>query len=734
MHFANGAILAVTLLLVSSASFGQAFKRMDRGQSGGAATNPKTPKPTVWGDDDDGDFGAAWGDSSETDDQPDPNGLDDAVTTEEPTGERDPGKPTGDRDPRKPTGEREPRRPTGEREPRRPTGEREPRRPTGEREPTKPTDEIDPWRPNNETTPKPGDGKPTTAKIEPVDESDYEFNPSDVDDIDDIDDIDDDVDFIFNPFVLEDSDDEDEHDSELPVKDDTSENDSYNKSIISHKIRRDTPKWEALQLSTDPLDMMIVKEAKRQFAILDKRYKRWLARNSNETAAVPLTKFQNTVLVRACHFMTPIKRGAYGRTTQDGIREVYWRFVNNSVVATPKQMIMARKLIRQAWKEWSRYVNFRFVEVQERDPAVPLLEFSYVNTTKKEYYFNPVMGDSYEHTDNLTGTSTIAHCTPYTEEIVPIFFIHFFDTTEFDYSYSPFLNQYEMPSFYQTALHEIGHFLGIGHSEHRSSVMFPVITDAPTSLGLSNWDIHYIQSLYPELIKAPPERARPVPYWLDEELRKWQYISERENSRVDEITDEFPPEAPMEPVRIVPTTTITPIDPYDKPIDPDAFMPVVPYYTPRKPLVPYYDAAIRFRAETLFFKDYDIYRLPDIWYSLGHYGHHKMEVFPICKMFIGYPCTEKGVSAAYVYRHGMVLIRKHLYYRFENFELAKDFPKNITYTGSGGTAVVDLGHVNYAVWRGGYAKTALVIGANIWLLDDDHQTIHPREIFPVSLY
>jgi len=70
----------------------------------------------------------------------------------------------------------------------------------------------------------------------------------------------------------------------------------------------------------------------------------------------------------------------------------------------------------------------------------------------------------------------------------------------------------EHTSLFAVAVHEFGHSLGLSHSSHKESLMYPWYTSVPQNFDLPPDDLQAIQHLYGasgERQPRPRERPRP---------------------------------------------------------------------------------------------------------------------------------------------------------------------------------------------------------------------------------
>ncbi|XP_067014194.2 interstitial collagenase [Anabrus simplex] len=150
------------------------------------------------------------------------------------------------------------------------------------------------------------------------------------------------------------------------------------------------------------------------------------------------------------------------------MRTVYYKFTGYSRKLAAN---LVRSEFKRAAEEWSRYVNVRLVPVWSRRRANVRVKFGRMNH-----------GDPWPF-DGPYGV--LAHASqPHSEA-----FVHFDDDEKWTANRRG-------RNFYQTALHEIGHVLGLDHSTDKDAVMFPTVGENNPELKLHPDDINGIKALY----------------------------------------------------------------------------------------------------------------------------------------------------------------------------------------------------------------------------------------------
>ncbi|XP_055613709.1 matrix metalloproteinase-2-like [Uranotaenia lowii] len=108
-----------------------------------------------------------------------------------------------------------------------------------------------------------------------------------------------------------------------------------------------------------------------------------------------------------------------------------------------------RSLIAKAFSEWSKVTNLDFFEVKDVNADIEIL-FG--------HQFHPLRNGKCWFEDPI---GTLAHALPPERGDIHFNSLYFFD------------NGASLQDFFDTALHEIGHSLGLGHSRSKASLMYP---------------------------------------------------------------------------------------------------------------------------------------------------------------------------------------------------------------------------------------------------------------------
>ncbi|MDR3702791.1 MAG: matrixin family metalloprotease [Candidatus Sulfopaludibacter sp.] len=134
---------------------------------------------------------------------------------------------------------------------------------------------------------------------------------------------------------------------------------------------------------------------------------------------------------------------------------------------------VARSQVERAFSEWARYTNLTFTPAQQTGAA----------RTIDILFANGAHGDAYPFTSITSLAHTFYPAPPNPEPVAGD--MHFNDAQTWGVGMNIDL--------FSVALHEIGHALGLAHSDAPSAVMYPYYK---LSSGLTNDDIAAIQALY----------------------------------------------------------------------------------------------------------------------------------------------------------------------------------------------------------------------------------------------
>ena len=136
--------------------------------------------------------------------------------------------------------------------------------------------------------------------------------------------------------------------------------------------------------------------------------------------------------------------------------------------------------VRNAFGTWAGVVNFTFTEVAPTANPDILIGWRPANDPD-----HSMVGGVLAHADFPPGCSVVTNFLPKP--------VHF-DDTEHTWNIGAAPNTFDVET---VALHEIGHILGLAHSNVAGSVMFPSVSSNFTKRALTQDDIDGIRSLYP---------------------------------------------------------------------------------------------------------------------------------------------------------------------------------------------------------------------------------------------
>lgn len=147
-----------------------------------------------------------------------------------------------------------------------------------------------------------------------------------------------------------------------------------------------------------------------------------------------------------------------------------WGIKNCADFFSAEECSKIELIMRKAFGEWQKYIDLEFVQT-DKSPRIVVT-------------FHRIDGDK----------ATLAHSTlPFADSL----FIHFdvsenWDLSlEKDYFFSIFQNSIKM---YNVALHEIGHVLGLDHSQKLGSIMYPNYSRMIDTISMS--DLNNLTPVY----------------------------------------------------------------------------------------------------------------------------------------------------------------------------------------------------------------------------------------------
>ncbi|WP_214480962.1 matrixin family metalloprotease [Bacillus sp. SM2101] len=135
--------------------------------------------------------------------------------------------------------------------------------------------------------------------------------------------------------------------------------------------------------------------------------------------------------------------------------------------------------IKNAFNTWSSVSPLRFLEVSSADEPDILIGWRDANDPD-----HSMVGDVLAHADFPPGCSVVVNSLP-----LPVHF----DDSEHTWCIGAFPGQFDIET---VAVHEIGHILGIAHSNVFGAIMYPRVSSNTVKRSLTQDDILAVQDLY----------------------------------------------------------------------------------------------------------------------------------------------------------------------------------------------------------------------------------------------